>query len=156
MQLKILWIGKTRNRLLSSLCEDYLERMQPMVSCEVIEIRDLSRARGLRGDRLKSAEGDEIGKHVREFGRLVVLDERGTEFSSRDFARWFQKEQRQGTRELNFVIGGAEGIGDGLASRADMRLSLGKMTWTHEMTRVLLLEQIYRAFSILQNSPYHK
>src|SRR5437867_11804101 len=118
MQLKILWIGKTKNRLLSSLCADYLERMQPMVSCEVVEIRDLSRARGLRGDRLKSAEGDEIGKHIREFGRIVLLDERGTELSSREFARWFQKEERQGTRELDFVIGVAEGIGDGLLRQA--------------------------------------
>ncbi len=156
MHLKIFWVGKTRNRLISTLCEDYLDRLQRMVSCEVVQIRDLSRGRGLRGAHLKSAEGSEIAKHLPESARLVFLDEGGTELSSGDFARWFQKEQNQGTRELDFVIGGTDGISSELLRRAHLRLSLGKMTWTHEMVRVLLLEQIYRAFSILQNSPYHK
>ena len=156
MQLKILWVGKTRNPLLSALCEDYLERVRRMVRCKVVEVRDLSRGSGARGAQLLTAERAEIEKHLGETSRIVSLDESGTEFSSRDFARWFQKEQTLGTRELNFVIGGADGISAEFLQRAHLRLSLGKMTWTHEMARVLLLEQIYRAFSILHNSPYHK
>jgi len=110
----------------------------------------------LHGEELRSAESSEIEKRVSETARVVVLDADGTELTSLDFARWFQKERNRGTRDLVFVIGGPEGISKRIVDRANLRLSLGGMTWTHELARVLLLEQVYRAFSILENSPYHK
>jgi len=156
MHIRILWIGKTRNPCLESLCTDYLNRIQRFVSCDVVEVPDLSRRRSLHGEELRSAESGEIERRVSEMARVVVLDAEGTELSSPDFAGWFQKERNRGTRDLVFVIGGPEGISGSIVDRADLRLSLGRMTWTHELARVLLLEQVYRAFSILQNTPYHK
>jgi 23S rRNA (pseudouridine1915-N3)-methyltransferase len=156
MQIRILWVGKTRNAAIRSLWIDYLERLRHLVSCEIVEIRDPAKVRGLRGERLRSAEGTALEEALSAHGRHVLLDIKGKEFSSSDFARWFQNEQNKGVREVDFIIGGADGICDALLARAHMKLSLGKLTWTHEMVRVLLLEQIYRAFCILRNIPYHR
>jgi 23S rRNA (pseudouridine1915-N3)-methyltransferase len=156
MQIKILWVGKTKNAAIKSLWTEYLERLRHLVSCEIVEIRDLSKVRGLRGARLRSAEGAVLEEALSAKSRLVVLDAKGKEFSSEEFARWFQNEQVRGVSEIDFIIGGAEGICDALLRRAHLTFSLGKLTWTHEMVRVLLLEQIYRAFCILRNIPYHR
>jgi 23S rRNA (pseudouridine1915-N3)-methyltransferase len=102
------------------------------------------------------AEGEELARYVPENGRLVALDEAGSQFTSRDFARWFESEHNTGARVITFVIGGPDGLSRTISNRANLVLSLGKMTWTHEMCRVLLLEQIYRALCIMRNIPYHK
>lgn len=156
MHIKFLWVGKTKNSALKSLLSDYLERINHLVPCEVIETRDLAKRQSLRAADLIAAEGEELARHVPEKGRLVALDERGSQFASRDFARWFASEQNSGARVITFVIGGPEGLSRTISSRADLVLSLGKMTWTHEMCRILLLEQIYRALCIMRNIPYHK
>lgn len=135
---------------------DYLERFRHMSSCEIVEARDLSKSRHLRGTELVKAEGEELMKHVPEGSRLVALDETGTQLTSPDFARWLESQQNSGVRKITFVIGGSEGLSRTISSRAHLMLSLGKMTWTHEMCRVLLLEQLYRAMCILRKIPYHK
>lgn len=156
MQIKIIWTGKTKNSPIRSLTTDYLARIRAMVSCDVVEIRNLSKARGLRGSELIMAEGAEILRFLPDTGCTVVLDERGKQFSSEELAGWFESEQMKGTREVWFVVGGHAGMDSRVAGRAHFKLSLGKMTWTHEMCRALLLEQIYRAFSIMRKIPYHK
>ena len=156
MHIKIIWVGKTRNLPIRTLAADYLERISCLVACDVRETRDISKARGLRGADLLKAEGVEILRFLPENGRTVILEESGTQLSSIEFARWFENEQNRGTREVTFVIGSPDGLSEQVAGRADFKLSLGKMTWTHEMCRALLLEQIYRAFSILRKVPYHK
>lgn len=156
MNIRIVWVGKTRNAPIRSLLADYTSRLRRVVSVEIIEISDLSKRRGLRGAALVAAEGAEIAKQLSGDVRKVVLDERGKTLDSVGFAHWIEAEQLRGTREIAFVIGGSEGIDRGVARSADLELSLGKMTWTHEIARLLLLEQIYRAYSILHNSPYHK
>ena len=156
MQLVLLWVGKTRNPHLRSLCDDYLERTRRLVRCEVVEIRDPGKGRALKGPDLRNAEAREIAHRIREGSRVVVLEAGGREFTSVELSRWFEAERLHGTRELAFVVGGPEGLGDAVRARAFMAFSLGKMTWTHEMVRVLLLEQIYRAFAILGRIPYHK
>jgi 23S rRNA (pseudouridine1915-N3)-methyltransferase len=138
------------------LITDYLSRIIHMVSCEIIEIPDVSRRRKLQGDQVRSAEAAEIARRLQKTSRLVVLDERGKQFTSPGFAQWLETEMSRGTKDISFVIGGPEGIESGIIDRADLKLSLGTMTWTHEMSRVLLIEQIYRAFSILRGLPYHK
>ncbi len=154
MRLKILWVGKTKNRFVRALAADYRDRVARFAPCEILEARDAS---GMRSGRDRpAAETKAIAKLLPGGCRLVVLDERGREMSSPDFARWLAAEMDRGTRELVFLIGGVEGVADGLLSRADLKLSLGRMTWTHEMCRVLLLEQLYRAFCILRNVPYHR
>jgi 23S rRNA (pseudouridine1915-N3)-methyltransferase len=127
-----------------------------MIPIEIVEIRDLSKRRGLRGAALLAAEGREIERALTLGCRRVVLDERGTEFSSPEFARWLEAQQVQGTQEIAFIVGGPEGVDSTVSEQAHLRLSLGKMTWTHEMARLLFLEQVYRALSILRNIPYHK
>jgi 23S rRNA (pseudouridine1915-N3)-methyltransferase len=156
MRIKICWVGKTQNAPIRSLLSDYLARLSHLTSIEIVEVPNLSKRRGLRGAALLLAEGEEIARALTSNGRKVVLDERGTQFSSLEFARWIEAGQIQGTREIAFIIGGPEGIGRALSEQAHLKLSLGKMTWTHEMARVLLLEQIYRALCILRNIPYHK
>jgi 23S rRNA (pseudouridine1915-N3)-methyltransferase len=156
MRIKFLWVGKTKSSALKALLLDYAERIRHLVPCEVVETRDLSKRQSLRAAALIAAEGEELAKHVPENGRLVALDETGSQFTSREFARWFGSEQNSGARVITFVIGGPEGLSRTISSRANLVLSLGKMTWTHEMCRILLLEQIYRALCILRNIPYHK
>ncbi len=156
MKIIIIWVGKTKNSPIRHLAEDYLERLGHMVACQIVEIRDLSRGRGLRGTELAAAEGVEISKALSRVGRVVVLDETGCQFSSTGFAQWIEGEQNRGTRDIAFVIGGPDGVDRGIVAQAHLQMSLGKMTWTHEMCRVLLLEQIYRAFCILRNTPYHR
>lgn len=156
MQVKILWVGKTKNAVLRSLLSDYLGRIRHLIPCEVIEARDLAKRQSIRAEDLVAAEGEELARFIPDNGRLVALDETGTQFNSRDFARWFESEQNRGARVITFVIGGAEGLSRTISGKAHLVLSLGKMTWTHEMCRILLLEQIYRAQCILRNIPYHK
>ena len=127
-----------------------------MIQCEVVETRDISKLKSLRGAELVKAEGDELVRHVPEGARLVALDEAGTQFKSGDFARWLESEQNSGTRAIAFLIGGHEGLSRMVSGRASLILSLGRMTWTHEMCRVLLLEQVYRALCILRKIPYHR
>jgi 23S rRNA (pseudouridine1915-N3)-methyltransferase len=156
MNIRILWVGKTKSQPIRSLLADYLDRIRHMVAVEIIEVRDPSKARGLKGDELVAAEERQILRSLPESGKIVVLDGTGRQFSSEDFACWFKAEQNQGTKEIVFVIGGPAGLGNGIVGLADLSLSLGKMTWTHELCRVLLLEQIYRAYCILRRIPYHR
>jgi 23S rRNA (pseudouridine1915-N3)-methyltransferase len=156
MQIKFLWIGKTKNSAVKSLASDYLERIRHLVPCEVIEVRDLSKRSSLPITGLIEAEGEELSRHIPAACRLVALDETGSQFTSRDFARWLESEQNRGARAITFVIGGPEGLSRVISGKSNLILSLGKMTWTHEMCRVLLLEQVYRALCIARNIPYHK
>lgn len=156
MQLRLLWVGKTRNPHLKALCEDYLERVCHLVSCEVVELRDAARARATLARDLRLEEGRALNRFLPPGCRVAVLDSRGQQLTSDELARWFEEEQRRGTRDIRFVVGGAEGIDEDLGRRAHLVLSFGRVTWTHEMARLLLLEQVYRAFTILRGIPYHK
>jgi 23S rRNA (pseudouridine1915-N3)-methyltransferase len=156
LRIKFLWVGKTKNSSIRSLLSDYLARIGHMVPCEVSETHDLSKRRTLRTADLITGEGEELAKHLPHSGRIVALDERGEQFTSAAFARWLEAEQQSGAGTLAFVIGGPEGLGQNITNRAHLVLSLGKMTWTHEMCRVLLVEQVYRALCIMRRIPYHK
>jgi 23S rRNA (pseudouridine1915-N3)-methyltransferase len=156
MRIRFLWVGKTKNSSIKLLISDYMERIRHLVPCEIVETRDLSKKRSLRSAALVAGEGEELAGHLPESGRLVALDEKGTQYTSSDFARWLESEQNCGARILTFVIGGPEGLSQRISGRAHLVLSMGKMTWTHEMCRVLLLEQVYRALCIMRKIPYHK
>ena len=156
MRISACWVGKTQSAHLRSLLSEYLERMNHLATVVVAEVPDLSKRRGLRGTALLSAERAEIDRALPQGCQKVLLDERGKQFSSPEFARWLESEQIRGTREIAFIIGGPGGVDPMLSKKAYLRLSLGHMTWTHEMARVLLFEQLYRALTILRNIPYHK
>lgn len=135
---------------------DYLKRIRHLVPCEVVETRDLSKKRSLRAEALIDGEGQELAGHLPPAGRIVALDEKGRQFTSAEYSRWLESELNAGSRSITFVIGGPEGLSPKISGRADLVLSMGRMTWTHEMCRVLLLEQVYRALCILRGIPYHR
>jgi 23S rRNA (pseudouridine1915-N3)-methyltransferase len=156
MQIRFLWIGKTKNPALKSLVSDYEGRIRRLVPCEIVEARDISKRQRHRAADIIAAEGEELARSIPERGRLVALDETGSQFTSREFARWLEAEQNRGSRCVTFVIGGPEGLSRMISDRSNLILSLGKMTWTHEMCRALLMEQLYRSLCIMRNIPYHK
>ena len=156
MRLRFLWIGKTKNSYIRGLATDYLDRIRHMVPCEVIEARDLSRRRSLKTGSLVESEAEEFARHLPSSDLTVALDEKGIQLTSAGFSQWLGSELNRGRRSISFVIGGAEGLSSKIIERAHMVLSIGKMTWTHEMCRALLLEQVYRALCILRGIPYHK
>jgi 23S rRNA (pseudouridine1915-N3)-methyltransferase len=156
MRIKICWMGKTQNVPIRSLTSDYLERLRHWMPVEIVEIPDPAKRRNIHGACLLAAEREAIERVLAPETRRVVLDERGAQFRSPEFAHWLETAQVQSVREITFIVGGPEGIDAALAGQAHLKLSLGRMTWTHEMARMLLLEQIYRALCILRNVPYHK
>ena len=156
MKLKILWVGKTKSSPIKALTGDYLERIRRITPCEILEIRDPAKGREPRAAERIQLESEDIFRQLPKAAIVVALDETGKQYDSEEFAHWLEAEQNGGTKEIAFVIGGPDGLGRDIAARARMVLSLGKMTWTHEMCRALLLEQIYRALCILNKIPYHK
>lgn len=156
MRLRFLWVGKTRNSFIRGLAADYLERIRRMVPCEIVETKDLSRRRSLKPEALVDGEAEEFSRHLPPSGAVVALDENGTQLSSAGFSQWLESELNRGRGSITFVIGGADGLSRKIIERAHVVLSIGKMTWTHEMCRALLLEQVYRALCILRGIPYHR
>lgn len=150
MKIKIICIGKTKKGYLSEAVGDYLARLRHYTSLDWIEIQH-SRvsAQSLQ------KEGEKITAHMDPRAFNVVLDAKGRGFDSEGFAGWLQKRQMYGTKEIEFVIGGDLGLHPSVISKSDMRLSLSAMTFTHQMARIILLEQIYRAFTIIRGEPYH-
>jgi 23S rRNA (pseudouridine1915-N3)-methyltransferase len=153
MKLHFVWIGKTRDRNCAALVSDYLERTRRFVHYEVSELKDQS---GADEKRMIAAEGRKLISAIERDDFVALLDEKGGEFDSPQFAEFIAGRQRAGTKRLAFVIGGFAGVSDEVRQRADLRLSLSRMTLTHELARVFLTEQVYRAFTLLAGSPYHK
>lgn len=153
MHLRIIWVGKTKNEHLRALCDDYLGRLRRFVRCEVTELRE-SAARTDQGG-IEDESKRIIGAlHLDAF--IVLLDIAGREWSSTQLAVEVEKWQSSGRKEVAFVIGGPNGVSEEVASRAGFRWSLSRLTLTHEMARVVLVEQLYRAYTILQGLPYQK
>lgn len=156
MQIRLVWVGRTKNPWIRELVRDYLERLNHFVRCETREVRDPVRASPRRGKDLASAGDVVLLRELSATEGWIALDEKGREFTSRDLADWIAAEQDRGTRALVFVLGGPDGLGPRVLEGARLKLGLGRMTWTHEMCRVLLLEQLYRAYCIMRNVPYHR
>jgi len=152
MRLRIIWIGKTRDARLRALIEDYTERLSHFVGCEVTELRELGRTdkTGIAKDTRR------ISDALRPGSITVLLDPDGTEWTSQQLAAQVQSWEGNAIKEVAFVVGGPNGLADDLKSRADKRWSLSRLTLTHEMARVLLLEQLYRAYTIVHGLPYQK
>jgi 23S rRNA (pseudouridine1915-N3)-methyltransferase len=149
----LIWIGKTRNEHLRALVEDYLGRLRRFVACEVAELRE-SAARGV-SEGIED-EGKRIISGLRSNALVILLDVEGREWSSIDLASEIEKWQVGGRKEVAFIIGGHNGVSKAVASRADLHWSLSRLTLTHEMARVVLAEQLYRAYTIIHGLPYHK
>ena len=153
MKISLLVIGKTTDGRLVSLIEEYQQRLKHYVPFELVVLPDIKNAKSLTQDQLKAAEGEAILAKVGTTD-VVLLDEHGAEYRSVDFASWLQKKMGSG-RDLTLVIGGAYGFSPAVYERANGKLSLSQMTFSHQMIRLMAIEQIYRAMTILRNEPYH-
>ena len=145
-------MGKTRDARLRALIDDYAERLAHFVRCEVTELRELGRADRAGIDK----ETKRISDRLRPGSVTVLLDSDGTEWTSQQLAAQVRSWEGSGIKEVAFVIGGPSGLADEFKSRADKRWSLSRLTLTHEMARVLLFEQLYRAYTIIHGLPYQK
>ena len=152
MRIRIIWTGKTRDARLRALIEDYAERISHFTRCEVTELRELGRTDKTGIDK----ESKRISDGLRPGSVTVLLDPDGTEWTSQQLAAQVQKWEGNGIKEVAFVVGGPNGVADDLKSRVDKRWSLSRLTLTHEMARVVLLEQLYRAYTIVHGLPYQK
>jgi 23S rRNA (pseudouridine1915-N3)-methyltransferase len=155
MQIKILAIGKTDHPAIQQLTEEYTKRLGFYVRFEFETIPDLKNSKSLSESAQKEKEGELILKKVQQSDDLILLDEKGKMFSSIEFADFLQKKMNSGLRQMIFVIGGPYGFSKEVYDRANGKLSLSKMTFSHQMIRVFITEQLYRAFTILRNEPYH-
>ncbi len=155
MKLQFIWIGKTKNSSIKALADDFLGRIKKYSRAEMLELRDREDA-GNDKQRLIEKEGEEILQHVGAGVFLIALDERGQQWNSYEFADFLEKHRLAGTKQVIFVIGGHAGLAEKVRQRANLTLALSRMTLTHELARIFLLEQVYRAFAILHGSPYQK
>ena len=153
MKISLLMVGKTTDARLVSLIDEYQQRLKHYVPFELVILPDIKNAKSLTQDQLKAAEGEAILAKVGTT-EIVLLDEHGAEYRSVDFASWLQKKMSSG-RDLTLVIGGAYGFSPAVYERANGKLSLSQMTFSHQMIRLMAIEQIYRAMTILRGEPYH-
>ena len=152
MKLRFIWIGKTKSAPVRELIEDYVGRVGKFAQVEVTELRD---RQGSDRQRIIETEGEEILARAGPV-YLIVLDERGRDLDSIKFAKLIEKQRVAGTKQVAFVIGGRWGMSETVRARADFVLSLSRMTLTHDLARVFLMEQVYRAFTIIHDLPYQK
>ena len=150
MKFRFVWIGKTKDKNWKALQEEYLKRLSHFVKCEIVEIRDSAPHEG------SEIEGKRILDALNPKTLAVLLDVGGKAFSSHQIADLIEKWQVAGTKEVAFIIGGADGVSEEIRGKADNVLSLSFLTFTHEMARVVLLEQLYRGYSIINGFPYQK
>ncbi len=155
MNIKLLAIGKTDNKQLEDLIIGYINRLGFYVKFSFDVIPDIKKAKNLSESQQKEKEGKLILKKVESSDILILLDENGKQYDSVDFSSFLQKHMNSGIKQLTFVIGGPYGFSPEVCSRANSKLSLSKMTFSHQMIRLFFIEQLYRAFTILKNEPYH-
>jgi 23S rRNA (pseudouridine1915-N3)-methyltransferase len=152
MRIRIVWTGKTRDARLRALIDDYAERLSHFVRCEVTELRELGRTDKAGIDK----ETKRISDALRPGSITVLLDPEGAEWTSQQLSAQVQSWEGNGIKEVAFVLGGPTGLASDFKCRADKRWSLSRLTLTHEMARVLLFEQLYRAYTIIHGLPYQK
>ena len=155
MKIRIICVGTMREAPLRELLDRYTLRIPYYMPFEMVTIPDIRTARNLTPDRQKELEATEILRQLAPGDYNILLDERGKELTSRELAKFIERKTSVLSRNLNFIIGGPYGFTKSVYNRADMMLGLSRMTFTHEMARVLTAEQIYRAQTILRGEPYH-
>ena len=155
MVIELIVIGKTDSREVAALVDMYARRVNFYCRFAVTTLPDVRNTRKLSPAQQRTAEGEAILRQLSEGDFVALLDERGTEYRSVEFAQWLQKRLNSGIKRLVLVIGGPYGFSEEVYGRADTRLSLSRMTFSHQIVRAIFAEQIYRAFTILNNEPYH-
>ncbi|CAM4365720.1 23S rRNA (pseudouridine(1915)-N(3))-methyltransferase RlmH [Gillisia limnaea] len=155
MTIKLLGIGKTDDPALQNLTEVYIKRLVFYNRFEFELIPDIKNAKNLDENQQKQKEGELLLNKIAASDFVVLLDENGKQYSSEAFSEFIQKRLNSGLKQLVFIIGGPYGFSEDVYKRADAKISLSKMTFSHQMIRLFFVEQLYRAFTILKNEPYH-
>ncbi len=155
MDIKLFLHGKTEEAYLQEGILKYTKRLKRYISFSEFVIPALKKTKNLSFDEIKQKEGDLLMTKLKASDTLVLLDEKGKNFSSSEFAGFMQTKMNQSTKSLVFVVGGAYGFSAKVYQRANFKISLSRMTFSHQMIRLLFVEQIYRAFTILNHEPYH-
>ena len=154
MKTVLILVGKTTDKHFQAGIDDYVSRIEHYMPFELLTIPELKNTKSLTEEQQKTAEGELILKQLQSSDTVVLLDEHGWEHRSIDFARWLE-QKRNTARRLVFVIGGPYGFSQAVYQRANEQLSLSKMTFSHQMIRLLFTEQVYRACTIIRGEPYH-
>lgn len=155
MKITLLTVGKTDVKWVKEGLDLYVSRLSHYAPFQVREIPELKNVSALDREQIKVREGELILKSLRPSDEVVLLDEGGRELRSVEFASWLEERFSRGSRDIIFVIGGAYGFSKEVYARADSKLSLSKMTFSHQMVRTIFAEQLYRAFTIMRGEPYH-
>ena len=155
MTIKLIAIGKTDAENLQALIDDYIKRLGFYIKFSIEIIPDIKNAKNLSEDQQKQKEGELILSKLHATDVLVLLDENGKQMDSVIFSEYLQKHMNSGIKQLVFLIGGPYGFSEEIYKKANGKLSLSKMTFSHQMIRLFFIEQLYRGFTILRNEPYH-
>ena len=155
MNIRLLLVGKTEEAYLKQGIQLYSDRLGHYCKFSIVEIPELKNAKSLSREQIKTREGELILKNISTSDYLVLLDERGKMFTSVEWARDMEKKFLYSSRDITFVIGGSYGFDAAVYERADEKISLSKMAFSHQLCRVIFLEQLYRMFTIIKGEPYH-
>jgi 23S rRNA (pseudouridine1915-N3)-methyltransferase len=155
MKITLLTIGKTEDKYLIEGIEKYLKRLKHYINFKINELPELKNTKSLSQDQQKAKEAELILRNLESTDYLVLLDEKGHELSSKHFSDFLNKKMIGSVQHLVFVIGGPYGFDVSIHQRAEEKLSLSRMTFSHQMVRLFFVEQVYRAFTILKGEPYH-
>ena len=155
MKIVLLVVGKTVEKHYITAINDYLERTKHYISFDLEVIPELKNTKSLSSDQQKEKEGELILKALQPGDHVVLLDEHGKEFRSIEFAQWIERKMHTVSKRLVFIVGGPYGFSPAVYAAGNDKISLSKMTFSHQMIRLIFVEQIYRAMTILNNGPYH-
>lgn len=155
MEICVISIGKISSPWIQQGISIFESRISNYIKFTTILIPDIKNAKSLSKEKIKVEEGKNILQYIQPSDLVVIMDEKGKEYTSREYSDWIQKQMNGGRKRLVIIIGGPYGFSEQIYSRADIKIALSKMTFTHEMAKLILSEQIYRAMTILKGEPYH-
>lgn len=155
MKVSLILVGRTVNKHLTELIDDYASRVKHYVGFDITVIPELKNTKSLTSDQQKQQEGEQILRQQQQGDHIVLLDEHGKEMRSIEFSKYMEKKMQTNSKRLVFVIGGPYGFSPEVYAKANDKLSLSQMTFSHQMIRLIFVEQLYRAMTIMRGEPYH-
>jgi 23S rRNA (pseudouridine1915-N3)-methyltransferase len=155
MKITLLTIGKTDQKYITQGINMYLERLKHYISFEIKEIPSLKKTGAMPAEHIKQKEAELLLKHLDKADCIILLDEKGKNYSSKEFSEFLSGRMNAATREMVFVVGGAWGFAESIYQKAHYKISLSRMTFSHQMVRLFFTEQLYRAFTIIRGEGYH-
>jgi 23S rRNA (pseudouridine1915-N3)-methyltransferase len=155
VKIKLITIGKTNINFISNGIEEYCKRLTKYLTFEFLELSDVRNSNKLSKNELKLKEKELLEKNIKTGEEIILLDENGKEFTSEQFSKYTENKMVMGNKNLTYIIGGAYGFHNDFLQKGYEKIALSKMTFSHQMIRLIFVEQLYRAFTIIKNEPYH-